>query len=65
MSSIDTVVKIDLDDVIVDMVLGGYMSHDDIVKFVIDLDEYVGDWDFTKQLYKHFKKEYKKLKAEK
>lgn len=39
-------------------------THDELLELLVKLDLRVADWDFTRMVHKHFKKEMKEYKRE-
>lgn len=54
-----TTAKISLEELAEDM---AFLTHEELIEFIMRIDELVGDWDFTKELHQRLKKEMKKLK---
>lgn len=48
---------VDMDDLL--DILARSVSNEALVKLVIDLDSHVGEWGFTRKIYKHFRAEMK------
>lgn len=59
---IQTFVGVDTEDLIHEM--NQQLTPEELIQFVKDLDLTVGDWEFTEELYKYFKKEHKTYKLE-
>jgi hypothetical protein len=55
-------VTVNLEDLMYD--INRYLSHDEIVDFIQDLDLQAADWDLTEKLYRYFKDQHKIFKAE-
>lgn len=53
--SIFHTVEIDLDELV--DTLASELNQDKMFQFILDLDECMQDWDFTKRLFLHFKDE--------
>lgn len=41
------------------------LSYEEILEFIVYLDLFISDWDFTEKLYKWAKDQHKEFKAEK
>lgn len=55
-----TTAKVSLEELADDL---AFLTHEELIEFIMRIDELVGDWDFTKELHKRLKKEVKKLKG--
>lgn len=55
-------VNVDTEDLIWDLLRS--LEREELLQFIVDLDAAVCDWEFTEELYKHFKQEHKVYKQE-
>lgn len=58
-----TTAEVNTDDLAFE--LSKQLNYSEILDFIVTLDSYVSDWDFTEQLYKWAKGEHKTYRAEK
>lgn len=56
MAEVNILVPFDLDELADSITSNWQLGHEDIVKFILALDEGVADYDFTKTLWKKLKK---------
>ena len=62
MSKILVSVEVDPQDIVIELVQE--LEHEELLALVKRIDETACDWDFTRMLYKHFKKLNKIYKEE-
>jgi hypothetical protein len=61
---VDITVSIELDQLAHDVTTNINLTDQDVVGFVKSIDDSMGDWSFTNELYRYFKKEMKRARKD-